>query len=118
MATKGADILITIGTDVIGGQRGATIKRGSDLIDASCKNSRWRKVLAGRGSISFSCDALYLASDSAYAALLAAYEAGTTVSVTATGLGTGGAIVTDLSVNAPDNDVATVSCTLEVDGEL
>ena len=119
MAVNGTDILVYIGANLLGGQRDVTFDEATEVIDASSKASRNRRVLAGRYSSTLSLDALYLVDDAAYVALKAAMRDGTTVTVVRKEEGSNmeqaTAVVASLSEAGPDQDVATVSISFEID---
>jgi predicted secreted protein len=106
---------------VLGGQRGATVGRKGDEIDASSKDSAAHRVLPGRVTVTITCDALYIPSDAAYQALDAAQKARDFIMVqqSVNGVPTreARAIITDLSEAHPDMDVSTVSVGLSIDGD-
>jgi predicted secreted protein len=117
---NGADILIWIEGNMVGSQRDVTIDETTGEIDMSSKDARERRVIAGRYSANLSLDALYVPSDTAYMALKAAMRAGTLVEVVrieeGTVLESANAVVTSLSEKGPDQDAATVSIGLAIDG--
>lgn len=116
---NGADVLISIGANVLGSQRDATIEQTTEEIDESSKTSRNKKVAAGRYGSTISLEALYVPTDTAYLALRTAMRAGTTVTVSRAGGGvteSASAIITSLSEGFPDQDGATVSISLTIDG--
>ena len=117
---NGADILIWIDGNMVGSQRDVTIDETTAEIDMSSKDARERRVIAGRYSANLSLDALYVPSDTAYAALKAAMRAGTLVEVVrieeGSVLESANAVVTSLSEKGPDQDAATVSIGLAIDG--
>ncbi len=129
VAVNGTDILLLVNTGteevpvytVVGGQRGAEYPETTDEIDASSKDSAAYRVLPGRKKSAISCDALYIPSDAAYAALKAAMRNRDFILVRRREEGTdveeARAIITDLSRSAPDNEVATVSISLTIDGD-
>lgn len=129
VATNGSDVLLYIntGTDlapnytILGGQRGASIERSGDAIDATSKDSAATRVLPGRVSVTISCDALYIPSDAAYQALDAAQKGRQFVTarkyVDGVAVGEARAIVTSLSEEHPDMDVSTISLELALDGD-
>lgn len=126
---NGSDVLIllNVGTDadpdyvVLGSQRNCTIAETTAEIDRSSKESRAMRVLPGRYGSTITLDALYVPDDEAYLELQSADRNGTfvVVRVSEDGVETeeADAIVTNLTRTAPDQDVATVSCTLRIDGE-
>lgn len=131
MAKKGIDFVINVntGTDAlpvwtkVGGQRGASLSRSSDTFDATNKDSLgWKEFEAGFKEWSIEADGLVLTDDTAYTALETAYTAGAKVKVQimdANGSDyTGTAIVTDLPIDMPYDDLVTYSCTLQGTGAL
>lgn len=121
---RGVDFVITIGSDVLGGQRGATLNRGVDTMDATAKASagEWKENEIGFKSWGIDADGLVVESDAAFVALEAAFAAGTKVTVTLTtpanNTYTGTAIITDFPIDAPYDDMATYSISLLGDGAL
>jgi len=117
---NGADILIWIEGNMVGSQRDVTIDETTAEIDMSSKDARERRVIAGRYSANISLDALYVPSDTAYTALKAAMRDGTLVEVVrieeGSVLESANAVVTSLSEKGPDQDAATVSIGLAIDG--
>ncbi len=118
---NGTDILILIDGVAVGSQRDCSFEETNDKIDMSSKDGRARRVDAGRYGATLSLDALYVPSDAAYQALKTAMRAGTKVTVNRSELGgvteSAQAIVTSLSGEAPDQDAATISIDLTIDGE-
>lgn len=130
---NGIDYLILINTGtvavpvwtVVGCQRDHSIDENADFIDTSCKTSNKRSGLGGRYSASLSLDAVYLFDDDAYVALQNAIRSDdgddNLVQVMQSRDGSNieyaDAIVTNISRNLPDNDVATVSMSLEITGD-
>ena len=129
MAMNGTDILLLVNTgtplvpvDVaVGSQRDATFGETTDAIDVSSKDARARRVLLGRYSAEITMDALYVPSDAAYLALQVAMRDGELIKIlreeSGASLEEATAVVTDLSQAAPDQDGATVSVGLAIDGE-
>lgn len=129
MSTNGADYLIQINTGTpetpeyttIACQTGASISETNDVIDASCKSARERKVLAGRYSSTLQLDTLVdFPLGDGYKALQDAMRNGTKVKIQTEIAGTAtesaSAIVSSLSTEAPDQDNVTFSATFEIDG--
>ena len=119
---NGTDILIFIDGVAVGSQRDVTFQENTAEIDVSNKQAgRAQKVIPGRYSASVSLDALYVPDDTAYQSLQTAMRDGLAVSVVRTENGatteSASAIVTSLSETGPDQDAATVSCDLTIDGE-
>lgn len=124
---KGIDILVGIkGATVyttLGGQRNATLNRSSETIEVTDKVSGgWKENLAGFKEWSIDCDGLYVVSDAAYLVLETAFSAGTAVDVEISD-GTnihfsGKAYITDFPIEAPYDDAATYSLSLQGTGAL
>jgi TP901-1 family phage major tail protein len=129
VSLNGTDILILVntGTDVspvyaaVGSQRDATFGETTDAIDVSSKDARAKRVIPGRYTATISGDALYVPSNAAFLALQVAMRNGTLIKVlrqeSGAALEVADAVVTDLSQAAPDQDAATVSISLDIDGE-
>jgi predicted secreted protein len=117
---NGTDVLIWIDGNMVGQQRDVTIDENTAEIDASNKEQREMRVLPGRYDSTLSLDGLYVPDDTAYLALQAAMRNGTFVEVVIVEDGvvteSADAIVGALSRAAPDQDVATVSISLRIDG--
>jgi TP901-1 family phage major tail protein len=126
---NGTDILLMVNTgspsvpvyEVVGSQRDATFGETNETIDVSSKDTgRGKRVLAGRYTSEITMDALYVPSDAAYQALKNALRDGTLIKVVRQESGASmeqaDAVVTDLSQAAPDQDAATVSIGLAIDG--
>ncbi len=119
----GVDFLIYMQTATgeytkIAGQRGGTFTRERETIDASSKdNYGWQDSEYGMASWSIEGDGVLVEDDEAYLALEEAFHNRTDLLVrfqTASGVQyEGKAIVTDLSIDAPHDDLATYSLTLQ-----
>jgi TP901-1 family phage major tail protein len=127
MAVDGNEIGILIGSDLIGSQRGATITRSAEMMDVSDKTSDEAKFLPGKQTMNIECSAFYVSSDTAYAALVDAFEDGQSVTVkwsdnangvTPTTVKTASAYVTSLSVDAPAHGPAEISISLQATGAV
>lgn len=128
MATNGSDILLLVNTgtadvpayEAVGSQRGVTFDEETETIDASSKDSRARRVDVGRYSASLSLDSLYVWSDDGYQALRDAMRDGNKILVARQDDGvtmeTASAVVASMSEDFPDQEEATISIDLEVDG--
>lgn len=118
---NGADVLILIDGTVVGSQRDVTFEESTDEIDVSSKDSRAKRVIAGRYSSSVSLESLYVPDDIAYQSLKDAMRNGTLVTVLRqedeVALEHAQALVTKISEKAPDQGEATVSIDLTIDGE-
>lgn len=122
MAMNGTDVLLWIDGDAVGSQRDCTFDETTAEIDVSNKiDGRAMRVLPGRYGATITLDSLYVPTDAAYQALLAAMRDGTFVEVVVVEEGivleSANAIVTKLSKNAPDQAESTVSISLRIDGE-
>lgn len=118
---NGADILILIEGELVGSQRGVSREETTESIDMSSKTSRARRVIPGRYASTMSLDGLYVPDDTAYGSLKDAMRDGTLVTVLwqeeGVNIETAEAVVTSLGAEAPDQDAATVSISLDIDGE-
>jgi len=129
VAISGTDILLLVNTgtedapvyEEVGGQRGATYGETTDEIDASSKDSEAFRVLAGRKKSIITLDALYIPDDACYVILRAAMRAREFILVRRSENGAdveeAQAIITNLSRNAPDNEVASLTVGLTIDGD-
>lgn len=118
---NGTAVLVMIDGDVIGSQRGVTFEETTAEIDVSSKDSRAMRVVGGRYGATVSLDALYVPDDNGYERLQAAMRNGSLITVIREEEGdvleSAAALVTKLSGEAPDQDAATISATLRIDGE-
>ena len=120
MAMNGTDVLIWVDGNAVGSQRDVTSNEETGEIDVSSKDQREGRYLPGRYGSTMDLEALYVPSDTAYGALRDAMRNGTFVEVVilddGIALESADAIVTKLSRKAPDQDAATVSISLRIDG--
>tara|TARA_R110000772_G_scaffold203982_4_gene314136 strand:+ start:1585 stop:1971 length:387 start_codon:yes stop_codon:yes gene_type:complete len=125
MAVDGNEIGIVIGTDLIGSQKGATITRSAEMLDVSTKSSDDASFIAGKRTMNVEANAFYITGDTAYGALVTAYEAGTPVALiwsdnandaSPTAVKSAGAFVTNMSLDAPAHGPAEISISLQVSG--
>ena len=122
--TKGLDILVYVGDQAVGGQKGCTLTMEAETIDVSNKNDfGWASTIGGAKSWSVSCDGQFIADDAGQKALMDAFVAGTEVQVemknTAESIYFAGkAAITSLEVDAQFDDVATMSMELQGIGAL
>ena len=126
---SGSDILLLVNTgtpdvpayEVVGSQRDVTFDEATEVIDFSSKAGRARRVGPGRYSASLSLDALYVPDDAAYLALKGAMRDGELILVARQEDGvtteTADALITSMSEAAPDQAEATISISMEIDGE-
>jgi TP901-1 family phage major tail protein len=126
MAThkRGLDILLSIGTTAIGGQRNASIEMSAESIDVSTKTTGdWKAKMTGAKEWSCECDGLYVDGDTGYQSALDAFMNGTTIDVKmadekATVGFTGKAVITSFSFDAPYEDCMTYTMSFEGVGGL
>jgi TP901-1 family phage major tail protein len=118
---NGSDVLLLVDGVVVGSQRGVTFDEATEEIDMSSKDGRAKRVIAGRYSSSITFDALYVPDDVSYQALKAAMRNGTLIQVNRQEEGalleSADAVVTAISEEGPDQDAATISVSLTIDGE-
>jgi TP901-1 family phage major tail protein len=105
----------------VAGQKGGTLNRGYDTIDITSKdNSGWQDEEYGNANWSIEADGLLVEDDAGFLALETAYEGAEYVKVRfQTQAGNkyeGSAIISDFSVEAPYDDQATYSLTLNGKG--
>ena len=122
--TRGLDILVHIGSQSIGGQKGCTLTMEADTIDTSNKNDAgWASFIGGAKQWSVSCDGQFVVDDQGQKAIMDAFIAGTEVEVEMKNTGEkiyykGKACVTSVEVDAQFDDVATLSVELQGLGAL
>lgn len=134
IAGKDIDLLVEKDGDyvIFGCIRSATLNMGADTLDASCKGSGgWAESISGTKNWSIDAEGVYRkvtapddADNLSFDELIAAWKAGETVGVRF-GVGTTGsvmqagtAIITSLSIDAPNDAEATASVTLQGTGAL
>jgi hypothetical protein len=119
MASNGTAVLLYIGTDLVASQTGLNITETMSQIKARSKDGGAFSSFVGAQEYagSISCDALYVESDAAHAALLAAVRVGSAVTVLlkedGTSFETVDARVTSFARNFPHAEVQTFSATIE-----
>ena len=125
---NGADVLLLVNTGTeqtptwtaVGSQTGVTFNEKTDEIDVSAKDSRNKRVIAGRYSATVALDALYVPSDTAFGALKTAMRSGTLIKIQrkegGTPTETASALITGLSSEVPYQGAATVGIELAIDG--
>lgn len=125
---NGSNLLLLVNTgtpavpayEVVGTQRDTTIEETTESIDVSSKDSRAERVLPGRYASTISLDKLFVPDQASYAALKAAMRDGEMILIAREELGivieTANCVVESLSEAFPDQDAATVACSLKVDG--
>ena len=106
----------------LGGQRGATLNRGSAVADATSKDSAgWEENQPTFRNWAVDADGLLIADDAAFLALRSAYRYKRRVNVlildggsSESGIGT----ITDFPTEAPHDDMATIAITIQGSGAL
>ena len=122
--TRGLDVLVYVGANAVGGQKGCTLTMEAETIDVSNKNDfGWSSTIGGAKSWSVSCDGQFIADDQGQKALMNAFVAGTDVQVEMKNTGesiyfAGKAAITSLEVDAQFDDVATITMELQGKGAL
>lgn len=121
---KGLLVKVAIGSQVIAGQRGATLNREMGTSDTTNKDGNgWTENASTVKSWSVECDGLVVKDDEGYAALKAAFLAGEAVDVSVgdanCGIGEKGkAIITSFPVEAPYDSEVTYSVSFTGTGPL
>jgi len=125
---NGSDLLLLVNTgtptvpayEAVGSQRDVTFNENTEEIDVSSKDSRAKRVIAGRYSSSVSLEALYVWSDDGYQALREAKRDGELILVARQDnevtIETADALVTSMSESFPDQGEGTISIDLSIDG--
>lgn len=128
MATNGTDIVLYVNTGTpstpvwtkAAGQRNVSFTDSTAPIDTSSKDSADQTVIAGRDSAGITLDQLYVKIDPGFAALKAAKASRALIKLrrneNAIDIEQADALITELPVDAPDQDVATTSISLVVSG--
>ena len=120
---KGVDVLIKIGSQVIGGQRNATVEMSAETLDTTTKSSGgWSTKIAGLKSWTCSADGVFFIDDAGHKACETAFLAGNAVQVELSNTSglyyAGDVIITSMSVEAGQDDVVSYSVSFEGTGEL
>ena len=122
--TRGLDVLVYVGENAVGGQKGCTLTMEAETIDVSNKNDfGWSSTIGGAKSWSVSCDGQFIAADAGQKALITAFVNGTDVQVEMKNSDnsiyfSGTAAITSLEVDAQFDDVATITMELQGKGAL
>lgn len=128
---KGIDFIISVNTGTeevpvytkVGGQRGATLNRSADTFESTNKDSGdFKEFEYGFKEWSVDADGLLVVSDTGFSALELAYMDSKKVRIQV-GLPSGMkyeglAIITDLPIEMPYDDLVTYSCTFQGSGIL
>ena len=127
-AKRGLNVIISVkkggAYKVVGGQRNATLNRGSETLDVSNKatGGAWKEFIAGAKEWSVDGDGILIDGDEAFGLLEDAYLSGELVEVKIgddSGWGfQGNAIITDFPVEAPYDDALSYSMPLQGTGAL
>lgn len=122
-AIKGLDVLIKVGSTVVGGQRNASLEMSAETIDTTVKSTGgWAAKIPGIKSWTSSCDGVYFLSDAGLTAAQTAFMNGTEVKLEfskASGLAySGQAVITSMSVEAGQEDVVSYTISFEGTGAL
>ena len=122
-AIKGLDVLIKVGTQVVGGQRNASLEMSAETIDTTVKSTGgWAAKIPGIKSWTSSCDGVYFLDDAGLSAAQTAFMSGTPVQLVFSntdGLAySGQAVITSMSVEAGQEDVVSYTISFEGTGAL
>ena len=122
-AIKGLDVLIKVGSTVVGGQRNASLEMSAETIDTTVKTTGgWASKITGIKSWTSSCDGVYFVDDAGLEAAQTAFMNGTAVSLefsNSNGLSySGQAVITSMSVEAGQEDVVSYTISFEGTGAL
>ena len=122
-AIKGLDVLIKVGSQVVGGQRNASVEMSAETIDTTVKTTGgWAAKIPGIKSWTSSCDGVYFVDDAGLEAAQTAFMNGTAVSLefsNSSGLSySGQAVITSMSVEAGQEDIVSYTISFEGTGAL
>ena len=122
-AIKGLDVLIKVGSQVVGGQRNASLEMSAETIDTTVKTTGgWASKIPGIKSWTSSCDGVYFVDDAGLEAAQTAFMNGTAVSLefsNSNGLSySGQAVITSMSVEAGQEDIVSYTISFEGTGAL
>ena len=122
-AIKGLDVLIKVGSQVVGGQRNASLEMSAETIDTTVKTTGgWASKIPGMKSWTSSCDGVYFLDDAGLEAAQTAFINGTAVQLVfsnSEGLAySGQAVITSMSVEAGQEDVVSYTISFEGTGAL
>ena len=121
---RGLEVLISIGGQVVGGQRGASLSMSADELDITDKTTEgYKAFLVGLKEWNISCDGLVCTDDTGYQALFNAFLNGTVVEVQFKqkegGFGyQGPMVISSMDFDAQYDDAVTYSCELKGAGAL
>ena len=124
-ASLGLDLLIYIGENPIGGQRGASYEMSAESIDISTKTTgAWKAKIGGAKEWTAECEGVFFFNETGFEAAKTAFKAGTPVQLKFTKRGEptkgeqGNAIITSIAIDAPYDDAMTYSISFEGAGAL
>ena len=122
-AIKGLDVLVKVGSTVVGGQRNASLEMSAETVNTTVKSTGgWASKIPGMKSWTSSCDGIYFLDDTGLAAAQTAFMNGTAVGLefsNANGLAySGQAVITSMSVEAGQEDVVSYTISFEGTGAL
>lgn len=122
-AIKGLDVLIKVGSQVVGGQRNASLEMSAETIDTTVKTTGgWASKITGIKSWTSSCDGVYFVDDAGLEAAQTAFMNGTAVSLefsNSNGLSySGQAVITSMAVEAGQEDIVSYTISFEGTGAL
>ena len=122
-AIKGLDVLVKVGSTVVGGQRNASLEMSAETIDTTVKSTGgWASKIPGIKSWTSSCDGVYFLDDAGLEAAQTAFMNGTAVSLefsNSSGLSySGQAVITSMSVEAGQEDIVSYTIAFEGTGAL
>lgn len=131
-AIAGADLILSVFDSTgakllaIPGQQGLKINRSSDSVEVSSKDTvgSWKSKIAGMKEWSIDTDGAYIPDTDAHKELEKAFMEGTPVCLKVTdrkkkrGIFGGLGVVTDYTIEAPHDDLATFSLSIEGNGAL
>ena len=122
-AIKGLDVLIKVGSQVVGGQRNASLEMSAETIDTTVKTTGgWAAKIPGMKSWTSSCDGVYFLDDAGLSAAQTAFMNGTPVQLEFSkeeGLAySGQAVITSMGVEAGQEDIVSYTISFEGTGAL
>ena len=122
-AIKGLDVLIKVGSQVVGGQRNASLEMSAETIDTTVKTTGgWAAKIPGIKSWTSSCDGVYFVDDAGLEAAQTAFMNGTAVQLefsNSNGLAySGQAVITSMAVEAGQEDIVSYTISFEGTGAL
>ena len=122
-AIKGLDVLVKVGSQVVGGQRNASLEMSAETIDTTVKTTGgWASKIPGIKSWTSSCDGVYFVDDAGLEAAQTAFMNGTAVSLefsNSNGLTySGQAVITSMAVEAGQEDIVSYTISFEGTGAL